>query len=385
MKTYDIAICGAGLVGVCLAVALAKHTSYRIALFDAKDQPSLVPKHGLDTRTLALNACSQQLLQELDLWPKLAEFATAITSIQISTRGRFAKSFLTAAEVRTKALGYVIEIHDLQRVLYQQLAALHPRIDIFYHTRLNDFQPHAESVELHLQQAAQAITLTCDWLVAADSSQSTIRHQLGIATRQHNYQQSAMVSVVQLAQSADGQAFERFLPDGVLAILPLTHNRCGTVWVMPQQQIPAHLQLSDQAYLQALQRQFGYQLGALQQLGPRQHYPLHLTLAEQVMVGRTFVIGNAAHTVNPIGAQGLNLGLHDVVCLQEFFTQGLTASQVQEKMRQRNHAIAQFSDTTARLFALDCPIVNQARDCSLLTLEHCPPLKQYFTRRMMGY
>jgi len=382
---YDIAICGAGLVGTTLALALLAKTDKKVLLFDSKVPGALSAKAPLDTRTLALNTFSQQLLADLGLWADLHTSAEAIQRIQISERGSFAKAFLTAEDLSEDALGYVIEIDDLQASLQEKLNQAHDRLCFLAATHLTDFKQQEPHVHLNLLHKNVPQNVTCDWLIAADSSQSFIRQQLKIPTTQRDYQQTAIVSVIQLEKSAGNQAFERFLKDGVLALLPLTHNRCGAVWVSAHKPAQALLALNDADYMAALQQQFGQQLGSFVKIGPRQHYPLHLVLANKVMTGQIMIIGNAAHTLNPIGAQGLNLGLHDVACLLQFFKQELTQEGLEEKLLSRNQQLAQLSDATARLYAIDCCPINIARRLSLFSLEHCGPLKKHFTRRMMGY
>ncbi len=382
---YDIAICGAGLVGTSLSIALAQKTSLNILLFDSKAQGSLIPKKHTDTRTLALNACSQQLLASLGLWENLTATTEAIDSIQISEQGSFAKAFLTAADVQAKALGYVIEIADLHQTLQQALSLCGTKITVLDQTKLTHFRQYESSVQLELQQGETIHAIHADWLIAADSSQSFIREQLNIPTHTYDYQQTAIVSVLELNQNAAGQAFERFLKHGVLALLPLSDKRCGSVWVMPSTTAQHFLDLAADDYRLALQQHFGWQLGPFLSLGPRQHYPLQLTLAKRVIEQRAIIIGNAAHTLNPIGAQGLNLGLHDVTCLIEFFKDKLTIEQLSTKLLTRNQQLANLSDRTARLFALDCWPINLARHFGVLALEHNGPLKKHFTRRMMGY
>ncbi len=385
MQHYDIAICGAGLVGTSLALALAQKTTLNILLFDSKTPGNLLPKKHLDTRTLALNAFSQQLLAQLGLWEDLQDYQQAIHSIQISEQGRFAKAFLTANDVKAQALGHVIEIADLQRVLQQRLTHVGKKITVLDNTQLSHFRQQNHQVQLELQQRETKQLIVADWLIAADSSHSFIREQLSIPTQKHDYQQTAIVSVLELQKSAEGQAFERFLKNGVLALLPLTQQRCGSVWVAPTATATTLLSLDDDAYRIALQHQFGWQLGPFLKIGPRQHYPLQLVLAQRVIEQRTIIIGNAAHTLNPIGAQGLNLGLHDVACLLRFFKNELTLDQLSKKLITRNQQLAELSDRTARFYALDCGPINLARQLGLFTLEHTDLVKNHLIRRMMGY
>lgn len=384
MKTFDIAICGAGLVGQCLALALSQKTDLNILLFDAKSHSPL-SQQTLDTRTLALNTFSQHLLTQLQVWPDLQAMAEPIINIQISEQGAFGKTFLKAADIPVAALGHVIEIADLQRVLLKKLVQQSERLTILENASLMRFESKDSAVDLCLQHHETTQDITCQWLIAADSSQSFIRKQLNIPCQQRDYRQSAIVSVIQLQQAAQGQAFERFLKQGVLAILPLTQQRCGTVLTVDTDQAQQYLALPDDAYLALLQQQFGRQLGPFINIGPRQHYPLQLVLAQKLVIDRVLLVGNAAHTINPIGAQGLNLGLHDVACLVDFFQGHLTSDQLNDKLLQRNQRLAQFSDHCARLFNIDfCPI-NVSRRLGLLLLEHSHTLKQHFTRRMMGY
>lgn len=379
----NIAIVGGGLVGSILAIALAQKTSYKITLIEAKAPAELVKQHALDTRTLALNYFSQQFLTELDLWPHLQSFACAINKVHISEQGAFSQTLLSAEDVDYPYLGSTVEINALQEVVMERLKA-QKHINILQPATVTAIKKEAAHWLLDLQHD-HVKQLSCDFLCAADSSDSPIRNWLNIATTQHDYQQSALVVTTQLAIDHQHIAYERFFKDGVMALLPLNEKRAGIVLVQKTAETKKLLALPDTELLAILQKKFGYRAGRFLALGKRQTYPLKMILAEQLVKDNAILLGNAAHTLNPIGAQGLNLGLRSVNALVNCFNQQGDLLQYEKQRLADIQRLKNISDGAAKIFANDFLPIKISRRLGLGILDTLSPLRRFFTRRMMGF
>ena len=155
-------------------------------------------------------------------------------------------------------------------------------------------------------------TLTASYIIGADGTHSTVRRLLQISADTLDYQQSALVTMTQLKRPHHHIAYERFQKQGAIAMLPLSDEKTATIWTDSTENIAALMKLSEQEFIDQLQKQFGYRLGKLLQTGQRHHYPLHHLTAARTCQQRILLIGNAAHTLHPIAAQGFNLALAEI-------------------------------------------------------------------------
>jgi 2-octaprenyl-6-methoxyphenol hydroxylase len=369
---YDIAIIGGGMVGAALACAL-KNTPFRIALIDAS-ATSVTD----DKRLIALNHHSCELLKKLDLWPA---DAAAIQSIHISHRGHFGITRLNAHDMHLTALGHVIPAKEINAALYAELETL-SNVDLLRPAKLTALMQHDEHVALTLDTAR---TIQATLVIAADGTYSTVRENLNIPTETIDYQQKALVTVTTLQRHHGNIAYERFLSSGAIAMLPLTANRVATIWSDQNDEIDKLLALSDEAFLQQLQTQFGYRLGKLKSIESRATYPLKFVKAQKQILNRILLIGNAAHTVHPVAAQGLNLALREITVLVNYLKNHTTLSfdELSEKELQQSINL-HLSHYLTHLFSTDFFVLNQARQVGMIGLDIFSPLKKWFLGRMTG-
>jgi 2-octaprenyl-6-methoxyphenol hydroxylase len=358
----DVLIIGGGLVGLTLALMLQSadlnaKVNLKITLIDQKSPENFLSELGsldsqaLDTRTLALSFSSVQILKSLDsgeLWKKLAPVATAISHLHISEAGTssllrlhakdyLAKNYAAKEEVEA-AFGYVVPIVFLYRALWETLQKnLAKNLDpggshIPNHVEMECpakvLSVNPELGEVVLDNLDNHKTLKADLILACDGGNSFVRESLGLKTEVKDYEQSALVTSVTLSQPHDNWAFERFLSDGVLALLPLQAGKkgpglSGLVWVQSTQNTEKAMQDSDENLIEKLQKRFGRRLGDFLALGPRHTYPLKKVVAKEVFFGRVLLMGNAAHQLNPIGAQGWNLALRDMFLLKKLIEKNL--------------------------------------------------------------
>ena len=386
-EQYDIVIVGGGLVGYSLAVALAA-TDFRIALIEAGERQT-VSTFSYDERSSALGYGSRQILQQMGLWQEVCDEAEPILSIHVSQKGYFGSARLTAGEERLPALGYVLPNRAVGTALYTQMDA-QPRLDIIAPARVEQISAGMQAVTLRLQRDGREEEVTTRLLVAADGAGSRIRGWLDIPVRQVDYHQHAVIANVTPGRPHRNVAYERFTPEGPVALLPMTQGRCSLVWTQTPEAAAESMGCSDDEFLAGLQQHFGYRLGFFQRVGERQSYPLTLQQAERITADRSVLIGNAAHTVHPIAGQGFNLALRDVQTLAGLLRtvddpgapallQRFTA------LRQPDIAqVVRFTDGLLRLFTNPSRPLAHLRGASLGLLDRSRFLKRQLARRGMG-
>jgi 2-octaprenyl-6-methoxyphenol hydroxylase len=373
---YDLIIVGGGLVGKSIACAL-RHSTLKIALIDAKKEDAL------DPRLIALNQASVAFFKELELWPQLLKHAAPINDIHISRRGHFGVTRLNTQSLDYEALGYVVPARFINEALSQALGASS-------HTELRPVVLKAlvqtpEAVELTLEPNPICDQLRASLILAADGTHSFVRQHLNFEVESAEYHQTALVTETYLGRAHSHRAYERFLEDGALAMLPLQDKRYATIWTASSERIAALMQLSDVAFLETLQQQFGYRLGALQKTGTRYTYPLHFMHVKNPIQDRVVLVGNAAQTLHPLAAQGLNLALDGVARLTR-----------QIRMNVERHSPLQscleapvpaggkkmnlyFSHYLNQIFSTKVPGGNLARQLGMVGLDLCDPLKKQLT------
>jgi 2-octaprenyl-6-methoxyphenol hydroxylase len=374
---YDIIIIGGGMVGGSLACAL-RHTSLRIALVDA------APLHTQDDpRLIALNYSSYCLLNNIGIWEALNSHATAIKQVHVSDRGHFGITRINASDVNLSALGYVVPAKYINAAIDNNLEG----ISLFRPAKLKTLIQSEQGATLRIETENGEIELSTQLVIGADGSYSTVREQLGIPSDTIDYHQSALVTITELKRSHNNIAYERFHAAGAIAMLPLTEQRSATIWTDKTDVIEHLLQLNDADFLAELQKQFGYRAGRLLRIGKRHVFPLKMLSTTQMRQQHVILIGNAAHTLNPIAAQGLNLALAEIAMLAEIIQDNPTNINWQSyiEWQQKQQATStQLSHQLPLAFSSDFSLLNFVRQIGMIGLDICPPMKRGFTRRALG-
>lgn len=398
----DVAIVGGGLVGASLALALAP-LPLRVALVEGAAPDATAPP-SFDDRTTALGNGSRRVFESLGIWAGVEGEAAPIRCIHVSDAGRFGFARLEAAQQDIDAFGYVVTNRVLGRALRAGLArAEHGgRLELHQPVRVVAAEAAAGGVELSLESQDAASTelpgtlLRARLVVAADGAHSRVREAAGLDAAVEDYGQVALTAHVVATRAADGTAYERFAPDGPLAVLPLRDGSHGVVWALAPEAASRMLALDDAAYLAALQHAFGWRIGRLLRVGRRSAYPLRLARAERVVGVRTALVGNAAQALHPVAGQGFNLGLRDAATLAELLAaaaarQGFDAGDpalLEEFARRRasdRDGVTRFTDGLVRLFGSARTPVVAARDLGLLLFDLAPPAKAALSRLSWGF
>jgi len=369
VNDVDILIVGAGPVGMTLHRALAAGGQSSL-LLDRRPAQALQD----DPRALALAHGARQLLEQIGSWP--ARAATPIETIHISQKDGFGRTLIDRADLGLPALGYVLRYRDLTAALAANLAsdALLDEAEIF------NIAPDRDGITVSLRHAGQARTLRCKLLIHAEG---TPADEPGVTVR--NYRQHAVICEVTTTPGHAQRAWERFTPDGPLALLPLGDDY-SVVFTLPPAKADAVMALDDAAFTTALQRQFGRHL-SFSNPGLRHRFPLALRWRQTLVREREVWIGNTAQTLHPVSGQGFNLGLRDAWQLAEtLLTEGLDPDSLRRYAAGRQldrRAGAVFTDAVVKTFSNDFAPLKLARGLGLLALDLCPPARHFVAKRMI--
>jgi 2-octaprenyl-6-methoxyphenol hydroxylase len=388
---FDVLVVGGGLVGASLACALAS-ANMRVGVVEAvplEKEPS-----SYDDRSLALSLGSQRILETLGLWSHLGDSVGPIREVHVSQGGQFGAMRFRAQDEGVPALGYVSNARTLGEALRAGLAQ-HPELTLISPARVVGVFAEEGRIRAGLSGAAASIqTVRAQLLVAADGAHSTVRNLLGLAVVERDYGERAIAAKVTPTVDHRGTAYERFSDRGTVALLPLKKGQCGLIWTLPSEEAETLLDLDEAPFLNALSQVFGSRLGHFTGVGHRVQYPLRLVSSKVQIASRAVIIGNAAHTLHPIAAQGFNLGLRDAAALAEVLVAARRSGQdlgsqavLKRYLDARHHdqrSVTLFTDTLARVFSVRSPWVAALRGLGLLGMDVLPCVKHGLARRAMG-
>ncbi|HET8940751.1 MAG TPA: 2-octaprenyl-6-methoxyphenyl hydroxylase [Rudaea sp.] len=388
---FDILIIGGGLVGSSLAIAL-DGVGFRVGLVEAAVLKAN-DRASYDERNLALAKATVNALTALGVWAHVADQATPIRKIHISRQGEFGAVRLDAANHDTDAFGAVLPARELGNGLLARLDGCRD-LARFAPATLQRFNVAGDMISATLVAADGSRDVRTRLLVGADGTSSFVRSASGMETQNVDYAQSAFVCTV-TPEHAPHSAYERFTADGPVALLPLSNRRAGVVLTVPAGDAPRVAALDDHAFVELLQQRFGYRLGRLGRPGKRVSYPLKRVQALRLTAARTVLIGNAAQTLHPIGAQGFNLGMRDALTLVDLLveceqvggdpgSERLLDEYARRRHKDRDGTIA-MSDGLARWTANEAAPLKLLRSLGLLALDRIAPLQSALVRRGMGF
>ena len=378
-ENVDIVIQGGGPVGLaCTAWCLQKFPEVKIALLDRNpiDDADLA---AADTRGIALSHGSKLLLDTIHAWP--TECAN-IHRVHVSQVGRFGRALMTREELKQEALGHIIRYRDIHLTLRRSLRAIQTQSPNFIWRHI-DTNTDAHHIQAKcIVHAEGGLFKTQDWVETG-----------------RDYEQSALVGLVEVENAEPHQAWERFTSEGPLAVLPSHYgpNILNLVWCGSPASSKARLALSEIDFLQSLQTEFGSRIGQFLKIQDRRLYELGLNYRKEITQGNEVWIGNAAQTLHPVAGQGLNLGLRDAYLLSEKLSTLFSKSEDQKstaaiEVTLQDYALSRKADRTAtigltdfmaRIFTSNLLPVVIGRGLALSALQWIPPVKTALARQMM--
>jgi len=400
-EAVDILIAGGGPVGAALALAL-EGSGHSVVLAEARSAESHgarnADSHGArnagaggartvdasaaqgaatgDARAIALSHASRLILERLHAWSGLP--VTAIETIHISQQGGFGRTLIRAADCEVPALGYVANYDDLQ----QSLLAAPCSARRLFGARLSGFDGSTATVQTSDGERVFAPRLT----VFADGAR--IADERAAPAYSKDYRQTAVVAWVRTEQAHRGRAWERFTPEGPLALLP--HGAgYALVWTAAPERCTQLCALDTPAFLAELHACFGDRLGAFIEAGERSAFPLALRYRREETRPHSLAVGNAAQTLHPVAGQGFNLGLRDAWELARLArdardpgSDGFINGYRRARALDRRAGI-QFTDGLVGLFSNADPLLRLGRGAGLLALDLLPFARRFIARRMI--
>lgn len=387
----DIVIVGGGYVGLAVAVAVkqaAPHLSIEVIEVAPKDA------WKKDPRASAIIAAATRMFEVFGLWDEIEPEAQPINRMVVTdskTADPVRPVFLTfdGAIEEGRPFAHMIPNTAMVGPLLKTCKRL--GIAVRNGVRATGFTAGAASAELSLSDGE---TVETRLVVACDGVRSKLRDMAGIKTVTWQYGQSGIVTTVEHERPHEGTAEEHFLPAGPFAILPLKGNRSSLVWTERTPDADRLIASDDLVFEDELERRFGHKLGALKVVGPKQAFPLGLTLARAFVAPRLALAGDAAHGIHPISGQGLNLGFKDVAALAETIVEAdrlgldIGALDVLERYqtwrRFDTFRMGVTTDVLNRMFSNDFAPMRVIRDIGLGVVDRMPGLKSYFISEAAG-
>ncbi|MCU0977133.1 MAG: UbiH/UbiF/VisC/COQ6 family ubiquinone biosynthesis hydroxylase [Steroidobacteraceae bacterium] len=395
-RDFDIAIAGGGMVGAALAALLTSRpetSRLRIALLEPR--PAAPPAAGdpLDLRVSALSRASQRLFERTGAWPAVvARGASPYRRMVVwdaadSPDGPGAIRF-DAAELAEPDLGHIVENRSAQAALLKCARERGVKL----------LQSGVASVvtggDAALVTTPEDRRLSCALVIGADGHDSAVRRLAGIGTRGWAYAQNGIVAHLATERPHQETAWQRFLPGGPLALLPLADGRVSLVWTVPAADAQALAALDDEAFGLRVTEASGGVLGALKPTTPRTAFPLRLMHALEYTRPRLALIGDAAHAVHPLAGQGVNLGFMDAAALAQVLGEALAAGRdigehavlrrYERWRKAENMPAMALMDGLQKLFGSDLPLLAWARRTGLGLVDRAEPVKRSLIRRAMG-
>ncbi|HEC73601.1 MAG TPA: FAD-binding protein [Methylophaga aminisulfidivorans] len=380
-QEYDIAIIGGGMVGATLAVALSKKTTLSIALIESQDISPLSHEAPFDNRVSALTKTSEKILQHLGIWQKLPDKRiTAFTDMTV-WEDKDSELNFSSADMGETSLGTIIENTYLQHTAFS-LCQECANIDVMYPMSAIAL----EDGDLTLDDGS---IVKASLVVAADGANSVIKEMSAIETKGWSYKQKGIVCTVSTEKSHQFTAWQRFLPQGPLAFLPLPDpKQCSIVWSVNDNNAERLLALSDQAFGAELESHFEERLGNIISIRGRQAFPLQLRHASQYYQQGVALVGDAAHTIHPLAGQGVNIGLLDAMSLVDVIFNAkdknqdlghISVLQRYQRHRRADNLLMQFSmDLFNRVFRSQILPVKWLRKTALSAVSRQRLLRNLF-------
>jgi 2-polyprenylphenol 6-hydroxylase len=308
----DVVVVGAGAIGTALALALVRD-GFDVVLIESRAPKRWEANDDVDLRVVALASDARALLDDLGVWRTISTLRAApYRRMRVWDALAPGELALDAAERGEAALGWIVENTLIQSTLWDALGA-EQGARMVCPGEVASVENVDDGAEVAL---ADGTRLRARVVVAADGAASPLRTSLGIGERGRDYAQRAVVANVATARSHDDTAWQRFMPGGPLAFLPLADGRSSIVWTLRDADATHVLALDDDAFRAELGAASDFRLGEIVATTKRAAFPLRMRLASRYVGGRVALAGDAAHVVHPLAGQGMNLGFRDVACLR---------------------------------------------------------------------
>jgi len=389
-KKYHVTIVGGGMVGAALACLLAKK-GLRVAIVDASEPATKWQENTYDLRVSALTLASINLFKSIDVWDDIVSMGEqSFEKMFVWDHFGSGELDIDSADAGKMQMGSIVENRVTVLALWNKLKTLET-CDVFCPTKIDDYQVNNDIVNINLSNGKQ---IQSSLLVGADGSNSALRQLSGIEDYGWSYQQKALVATLRPEKPHQQTAWQRFLPEGPLALLPLRDGLISIVWTSQSDTTESYLKMADEEFCQALAEASEFQLGQFELMGARGAFPLKLQFSTDYCQDRLVFVGDAIHTIHPLAGQGANLGLKDVASLAAVVVQAhqkgrdIASQQVLRRYeRQRkgdNLMMMSVMDGIKRLFCADDQLVQYIRSTGMGVVNSSAVIKNTICKYAMG-
>jgi len=403
MKNYDCVVVGGGMVGAASALALAQ-LGLTVGLIEQYEPKCFTKEQDLDLRVSAISLASQYLLEQLGAWSQVEKWRACPYKRLGVWEHKYAYTEFDANDIEQNHLGHIVENRLLQLSLWQQIKQ-QSNIEMFCPERLVSLSQDQDKATLVLEN----VILTSKLVIAADGANSQVREFVDIGVTSWDYQQSAMLINVKTQMPQQDITWQQYLPTGPVAFLPLSKSPsfvenhmeqaeqggyASLVWYHQRDEIKRLSALSNQQLQQEVLACFPKRLGQVEVLS-KGAFPLTRRHANTYQKNRVLLLGDAAHTINPMAGQGVNLGFKDVNALQNVIASAIANGECWHKeqvlcryeaMRRKDNLLMQSTmDVLYHAFSHPSPIVKTLRNASLLAVNKLPLLNSMVKNKALAY
>lgn len=387
---FDILIVGGGMVGTTIACALGD-TPLRIGVVEAHEAETEWPADDFDIRVSAITRATQRVFAAIGAWEGMVERRVcAYNHMHVWDATGSGEIDFDAADIGEPDLGLIVENRVILAALLEHMAQF-DNVELLCPAKVSELDRHADGVTLTLEDGQ---ALHGKLIVGADGANSWVREQAGIDTTGWAYDQTAVVATIKTSRHHQETCWQRFMPSGPLAFLPLPGGYSSIVWSTSPERAAELVEMAESRFLDELQLAFGDKLGRMESTGPRGAFPLVLRHANRYTDRRLVLTGNAAHAIHPLAGQGLNLGVSDAAALAEVLLAArakkqdigeLAVLRRYERWRKAdNVAVMAAMDGFKRIFSNDNSVLKVVRNVGMSLADKAVPAKNLMIRRAMG-
>lgn len=382
MKQFDFTIIGGGMVGSATAIGLAKQ-GWKVAVVEAQMPEPFSEEQAVDLRVSAISAGSIKLLTKLGAWEGIVARRSCPYKRLATWESDGCQIEFSASELSLDTLGFMVENRVIQLALLEQFS-LYPEIELFCGAKLDTLTDDNGRTSVTLTNGTVIDTKT---VIGADGANSKVRELANIGVTAWDYRQHCMLIHVETELPQQDITWQWFTPSGPRSLLPLSGNQASLVWYDSPATIRSLSAMNAQQLEDEIHRAFPARVGQVKVLN-KGSFPLTRRHANQYYTNHCVVVGDAAHTINPLAGQGVNLGFKDVIGLVESVAKegnNLDAFKRYQRVRYPDNLLMQTSmDLFYKGFSNDITALKFARNAALKLADRSGVLKQKALKYALG-
>ena len=398
-REFDIVIVGGGAVGSAAASLMAQITKkgdkpLKIALVESQIAP-IFDANRVDPRVAAITENTRLIFEQIGIWNRvLDKRACAYKAMNVWDAEGTVRITFDCNQVQQPNLGHIVENSVLVSTLTEHMQQ-QSNIEIFCPANIEDYQLQQDAIRLTLDNHC---VLSAQLLIAADGANSAVRDHFQFATKQWDYGQHAIVTTITTKNPNQLTAWQRFMPTGPLAFLPLNNigddHCCSIVWSQDSAEAQRLMALDDQQFCKALSRASEFCLGEVLGIQKRFLIPLRQSHATDYVMPRVALIGDAAHSIHPLAGQGANLGFSDAQVLAQEIAEAyarevdlgdlVLLKRYQRRRKPENLATMAAMEGFKRLFGAQNSTLRLIRNYGLSAINGLGAIKNKLIKQAMG-